>query len=284
MGFEIVSIRKWFSFTSPKPTFATFWHGPLDPITYTCLATFPQRGVGLTVYSYDPSIELPKGVRRADARCVVPDMGLIDRYTVGGRASSATFSDYFRYRVISRTGCCWVDSDIICLRKPDFRSNALVFGYQGRKTDGAWALNGAVLGLPYRHPMLRDLLIRAAMAADEDSRWGAIGPLLVTEAARAHGVIDAARPRSDFYPIGFVGFWRMLMPERKAEVEQASATSTFLHLWRETYRQAGYDETVAPPEGSYLYELCRTLGTLERFSRTYGRDELRGILLAHVRD
>jgi hypothetical protein len=281
---DIDTVRNWLSAVGPAPPFVTFWHGPLDPITYTCLATFPRRGIGLRVYSYDPKIELPGGVQRADARRIVPDETLLDRYKVGGRASASIFSDYFRYMAISRTGSCWVDSDVICLRRHAYGRNALVFGYQGRKKDGPWALNGAVLKLPRRHPMLQDLLLHAAAAVDEDSRWGTIGPLLITEAAHRHGVIDQAQPLRTFYPITFGGFWKMLVPERKAEVRRASASSSFLHLWRESYRQAGYDESVAPPEGSYLHDLCRKLGTLDRFSRTYRRDELRDVLAAHVKD
>lgn len=284
LGIETHIFSNWLSIVRPAPPFVTFWHGPIDPITYTCLATFPRRGIGLRVYSYDHRIELPKGVQQADARRIVSDDRLLGRYTVGGRASASKFSDYFRYMAISRTGSCWVDSDVICLRPQSFGRDELIFGYQGRKKDGPWALNGAVLKLPRRHPMLQDLLLHAAAAVDEDSKWGTIGPLLITEAAHRHRVIGSAQPLRRFYPVSFGGFWKMLMPERKAEVETRCSGSTFLHLWRESYRQAGYDETVAPPEGSYLHSLCRKLGTLDRFSRTYGRDELRAVLSAHVRD
>lgn len=284
MGIDFDIFGRWLVRNPPAPSFVTFWHGPLDPITFTCLASFPQKGARLRVYTYERCTGLPEGVERVDARRIVPDRRLMSRCLVGGRPSAAQFSDYFRYRAIRRTGACWVDSDIVCLDPPALSRDALVFGHQGRKADGPWALNGAVLGLPRRHPMLRNLLVRSAAAIGQDSDWGAIGPLLITEAARRHGVIAQARPAGDFYPIGFVGFWKMLMPERRAEVERASGASAFIHLWRETYRKAGYDETVAPPEGSYLHDLCRRLGTLDRFSRTYDRDELRTILSAHVRD
>ena len=284
MGIGIGNFGRWLAWLAPAPPFITFWHGPVDPITYTCLASFPRRGVGLRVYSYDPAIELPEGVQRADARRIVPDEELLGRFSVDGQASLSAFSDYFRYLAIKSTGSCWVDSDVVCLRRPTFGRNTLVFGYQGRKCEGPWALNGAVLKLPRRHPMLRYLCASAALAVDADTRWGTIGPLLVTQAARRYGVVDSARPAGAFYPIGFTGFWKMLLPERKAEVRRGSAESQFLHLWRESYRRAGYDETIAPPEGSYLHDLCGKLGTLDRFRRTYGREELRAILSAHVRD
>lgn len=281
MNIDIV--RKWLSFGPPAPSFVTFWHGPLDPIIYTCLSSFPHHGAGLRLYSYDRHLDVPVGVELADAREIVRERHLIDRFTVSGNVSISKFSDYFRYRAIRATGSCWVDADIVCLR-PDFGRDRFIFGYQGKKTDGPWALNGAVLRLPRRHPMLDELLYKTIAAMDIDGKWGVVGPLLITEMATKHGLMYKARPTSTFYPIAFPGFWKMLMPERKSEVERASAGSTFIHLWNERYRQAGYDKTIAPPEGSFLHGLCVELGTLGRFSRIYGRDELRHTLSSYVKD
>ena len=60
------------------PEFATFWHGPLKPLAYSCLASFPHVGARLRVYSYD-EIALPSGVEAADARRICPDPSLLSR-------------------------------------------------------------------------------------------------------------------------------------------------------------------------------------------------------------
>src|SRR5579862_9951210 len=99
----------------PEPEFATFWHGPLNPVAYACLASFPHCGAGLRVYSYEASLAVPSGVEVADARLICPDQSLLRRYLAGGRPSLAKFADLFRYLMIRETGCCWVDTDIICL-------------------------------------------------------------------------------------------------------------------------------------------------------------------------
>ena len=63
------------------PEFATFWHGPLDPIAYSCLASFAAcRARTFSVYSYDDGIDLPPGVEWADARRICPDQSLLSRY------------------------------------------------------------------------------------------------------------------------------------------------------------------------------------------------------------
>ena len=115
--------------------FASFWHGPLNPFAYACLASFPQAGASLRVFTYDPHLELPPGVRLADARTICPDESLTRRFIANGKPSIATFADMFRYRMMRQTGCCWVDTDMLCLSKPAFderRLRVLPPGRRGR--------------------------------------------------------------------------------------------------------------------------------------------------------
>ena len=281
-----LDLRTWFDMRRQQRQggrFVTFWHGPVDPITYTCLASFPHHGARLTVYSYDARIRVPRGVRVADARRIVPDEGLTSRYIVHGNPSFSKFSNYFRYRLLQETGSCWVDGDVVCLRKPDFSESPFVFGYQLQKK-GPWALNGAVLKLPRNHPMLLELAQRAADAIDLDTKWGVIGPMLVSELAVKHDVIDHARPLAEFYPVAFDKFWRVLLPGYLQGIERATSGSTFLHLWNEFYRTCGYDKSMAPPEGSFLHAQCVKLGTLGQFRGIYEKAEMRDVLGAYMND
>src|SRR5208283_2372597 len=107
---------------------ASFWHGgPLNPFAYGCLASFPEAGARICLYSYDESLEVPPGVRLEDARSICPDESQVRRYIVDGKPSIATFADMFRYRMIRETGRCWVDTDLVCLRRPVFVGDAYVF-------------------------------------------------------------------------------------------------------------------------------------------------------------
>lgn len=261
----------------PRTEFVTFWHGPLDPITYACLASFPFHGVRLQLYSYDLNLRVPAGVEVVDARRIIRDEGLIERYIVNGSTSFSKFSNLFRYRLLDKTGGCWVDGDVLCMKRPDFSTSEFVFGHQF-SNDGPWALNGAVLKLPRKHPMLMELTERATDAVDIDSKWGVIGPLLVTEMAVKHDVFHHARPQHEFYPVRFRNFWHVLLPGYKARLDQATQDSTFLHLWNECYRQCNYDKTIAPPEGSFLHTQFARLGMLDEFRKTYSRTEMRTLL------
>ena len=159
--------------------FGSFWHGPLNPFAYACLASFPLVGASLRLFSYDPQLELPPGVRLDDARAICPDESLTRRFIANGKPSIATFADMFRYRMIQQTGCCWVDTDVLCLSRPAFENDRFVFCRQADAV-GTSLVNNAVLKLPPDHPALTELLATAEASIDIDQKWGAIGPFLLT--------------------------------------------------------------------------------------------------------
>jgi len=149
--------------------FGTFWQGPLDPLIYSCLASFPHVGAKLRVYSYDSNCELPPGVELVDARTICRDETLVGWYIADGQRSFAKFANLFRYRMIRQTGLCWVDTDILCLRRPDFSSSPMVFGRQ-LEPSHCWSINNAVLKLPPQHPICGEIR-GATRAADFLHLW-----------------------------------------------------------------------------------------------------------------
>jgi len=259
------------------PEFATFWHGPLDALTYGCMASFAHFGAGLRVYSYDDRLDAPRGVELADARRICPDESLLGRYIVKGRPSIATFADRFRYEMIRETGCCWVDSDILCLRKPDFAQEEIVFGRQS-EFRGESVINNAVLRLPRDDPTLNELIAKAKDAVDVDQSWGAIGPFLLTEIATRNGIDRYAREFHHFYPIEPDCFWKPFLPACRDEVAEAVRGATFLHLWSELIARSGYDRSACPPVGSFLNEVFGRLGVVDRFARVYEAGELEALM------
>lgn len=269
--------------TSPAPPFATFWHGPLDALTAACLASFPKVGARLRVYSYEDAVTPPEGVERAEARLVCPDETLVGRYIAAGRPSIATFADMFRYRMIRETGCCWVDSDMLCLRAPDFAGEPIVFARQSPYR-GEAVVNNAVLKLPPDDPTLNELIAKAESAADIDQSWGAIGPFLLTEIAERNGVARFARPFQDFYPVEPDHFWKPFLPAFRAEVEEATRAATFLHLWSELIARSGYDRSIGPPAGSFLHAVFARQGALARFSRLYEASALETLMAPWMTD
>jgi len=255
--------------------FSSFWHGgALHPFAYACLASFPQAGATIRLYSYDLRLEVPPGVGLADARAIVPDESQVRRYFAAGKPSIATFADMFRYRMIRNTGSCWVDTDFVCLVKPEFAGEPYVFC---RQADAVSTLlvNNAVLRLPPSDPALAELVATAESAIDVDQKWGALGPFLLTPVLEKHGLYRKALDPHACYPVEPEQFWKPFLPEWRDWVEETVAGATMLHLWSEAIRWSGYDFVVCPPPGSYLHEWFSRLGALDRFRRMADEDDLR---------
>ena len=259
---------------TPATDFASFWHGgPLHPFAWACLASFPDEGAGLSLYSYDPRLEVPPGVKRLDARKICPDETLIARYLANGKPSIATFADMFRYRMIRETGQCWVDTDLVCLKAPEFAKDATIFC---RQADAVSTLlvNNAVLRLPRSDPALAELIATAEAAAGVDGRWGALGPFLLTPVLEKHDLYPKAFEPGVCYPIEPEQFWKPFLPSLRDKVASLVEGATFLHLWSEAIRWCGYDFATSPPENSYLWERFRKVGALSRFARVSDEDEV----------
>ena len=246
--------------------FASFWHGPLTPFAWACLASFPRAGASLSVFSYDLTLDLPLGVALEDARSICPDESLVERYIVNGKRSVAAFADFFRYRMIRSTGRCWADADLICLAKPVFADEPYIFC---RQADAVSTLlvNNAVLRLPPAEPALAELVATAEAAAGQDQKWGALGPFLLTPVLERHGLYGKALEPHVCYPVEPEQFWKPFLPSFRDWVAKAACGATFLHLWSEAIVWSGFDFHVCPPEGSWLHERFASLGALPRFRR-----------------
>jgi hypothetical protein len=253
--------------------FASFWHGTLHPFAYACLASFPRAGASLRVFSYDPRLDLPPGVRLEDARTICVDESFTRRFIANGKPSIATFADMFRYRMIRETGYCWVDTDILCLMKPAFGNDDVIFCRQADAV-GASLVNNAVLRLPPSHPALAELVAAAEAAIDVDRGWGAIGPFLLTPVLTKHGLYGRALDPHVCYPIEPEQFWKLFLPAYRDWAVEAARGATFVHLWSEAVAWSGYDFWASPPAGSYLHEAFRRVGALPRFRRVATEDEV----------
>jgi hypothetical protein len=263
--------------------FGSFWHGKLNPFVYACLSSFPQAGLSLRVFSYDRHIELPPGVRVVDARTICPDESLTHRFIANGKPSLATFADMFRYRMMQQTGCCWIDTDMLCLSKPSFPNDGFVFCRQADAV-GTSLVNNAVLRLPPTHPALAELEATAEAAIDVDQTWGAIGPFLLTPVLAKYNLTRHALDSHVCYPIEPEQFWKLFLPSYRDWAENAARGASFVHLWSEAIVWSGYDFWACPPIGSYLHEAFGRVGALDRFRRITTEEEVLRVMAKPIAD
>jgi hypothetical protein len=102
---------------------SSLWVGkPLSRAHKVALRSFVYYGHSIKLYVYDMDLEVPPGIVKADANDIVPESDIFIHY-----GKLAPFADYFRYKMIAKTGEMWVDADTICLSEYFFEDKEYVF-------------------------------------------------------------------------------------------------------------------------------------------------------------
>lgn len=237
-----------------------FWNGSsLSLYERACLSSFVHNGFDVRVHSFDLGLELPAGATLVDARALAKPEEIDFRTQDGQKGCLASFSNIYRYRMLSREPGWWFDTDVFCLADNEAflqvqdRSPGISVGLESETF-----LNGAVLYVS-ETSFAREL---EAMAVAKGCvlEWGAIGPRLLTEYYLAHPDRVDALPRQAFSPLHYSDVELFFDPEARSTCASATAGSLCIHLWNEIMRKRGIPKDVMPCAGSYLEGLFASVG------------------------
>jgi hypothetical protein len=235
--------------SSERETVASFWHGgPLSSFERLSLTSFVRAGYRVALYAYR-ELGVPEVVELRDARDVLPESSLFAN--VDRPASFALFSNWFRYRLMSATGCTWIDTDSVLIgpRLPD---SPYLFGWEDDQQ-----INGAFLRFPRGSELQRRLLDAAQVLEDpveRDVPWGTFGPKLLTRTVEDLGLSAHALEVSALYPVHYSDAWRLFDPRSLRWCRERAEGAVALHLWNSAF--AGRDiKASTPPKGSFIGEL-----------------------------
>jgi hypothetical protein len=219
--------------------FNSFWYGRgLSPVEWACLSSFIEHGHKVRLFCYD-SVTVPEGVSLADASDVAQrDELFLFHGTV------AAFTDLFRYKLVSKYGEWWVDTDIYCLKDeiPECR-----YAWARQDED---LINGAVLKFPANDPALNEIYTAACEL--EQTFWGEIGPHLLTKHLTGSRFDGHVGKREEFYPVHWAETFLFWLPGCSEIVEEKCRGSYFVHLWTSVFPQIGVNQYRRPPLGSFL--------------------------------
>lgn len=247
-----------------EPSFATFWAGEaLSAYERACLASFATHRHRIVLYAYDPVSGVPDGVEVRDAAEVAP-RDATSRFIFRGQANLSHFSDYFRYRLFERTPHVWVDADMLLVRRLD-----LPLGPKVLARERPDSICGAIMRLDPADPALARLLADTEAAMGRELIWGETGPLLLTKVYGREALLSGSHPPRRFFPIPHDDFWMVLLPEHRAHCEAACADAYGVHLWNNIVDRLGVWKELAPPEGSFLSDRFRELGSESFFRDAY---------------
>lgn len=227
-----------------------FWaYGGISQLESVAMNSFIRMGYGLTVWTYDLSIQLPNGVQKRDAREILDEKCVF----VNKVGSYASFSDMFRYAVLSTIGGLYVDTDVIAVKPASELPPGKFLVSERKSIDGRMvtglkmitglnkfirhkvALNNNVIYNPCPDPNdMISLAFRRAYEFPKDKiTWSEIGPMLLNDLVQempSHGYeikqVEFANP----YP-----YWNcpeMLLQPGGMVPEQTYFIHCYSEMWR----------------------------------------------------
>lgn len=255
-----------------RPTFVTFWAGTLSPFERACIGSFVRQGYEVHLYSYDPVEGVPEGVVPQDASTIAPreDMG---HFIYDGRPNLSHFTDYFRYGLFLKTDHIWIDTDVLLLRKFDRDLPQMLLTKEHETS-----ICGAIMRLDGNQVDLEDIVRQARAKGGRSMRWGATGPVLLTELYKGSAFFEEAFEPKYFYPVLYDVFWKVFLPEERDACAELCREAYTLHLWNNIVVELGFWKHIAPPEGSFLHEKLAEAGVLDLFEGTYPAPVMRRMI------
>jgi hypothetical protein len=226
--------------------FVTFWHGvKVSTLEWICIKSFIDQGHEYHLYAYSDVIatcHFPPGTIIRPAEEILPR----ERLFYFEKSPSA-FSNLFRYKLLGKTSAWWVDTDVYCR------------GSQIPNVDYCWSeeepgqINGAILKLGTDKCLAEALYAAALDRSSTITRWGQLGPNLLTEYLASKRPLSHYGTQQSLYPIHWLEAYYYWLPEFHSEVILRTDKALFHHFWHSVLvRAMGIDGSAYPPEGSFM--------------------------------
>jgi len=208
-------------------------------------------------------MDLPRELEWREAGRILP----LDR--LGLRLRSAALpllADWFRYELLDKTHCLWIDADVICIRPIDI-NQPYIFGYES-----ALQVGNAVLMAPPGSNLLRKMRalfyskeamippwfgsvrraryrVKKLLRMHKDITtlpYASSGPRALTWHMRAEGLVRFVQPREVFYPLSYADVSLLRDPDFDLETVITPQTRC-VHLWNQSLQMANF--TAGDPVG-----------------------------------
>lgn len=223
--------------------FGSLWVGdPLTKIQIISLSSFIYHKHEITLYVYDLNLEVPSGVKKEDARLIMPEEALFKV-----QEQYAAFSDLFRYQMIYKTGLAWVDADTICLSPNwDFPDNI----YAGFEKD---TVVGGVLSLPKDSQALK-YLIKASTRFDKTKiKWIDVGPAMVDKVFRKYNLMQYVYGQEIFCGIHFSEWHKLWDKKYIKEIRKLEKTGKSISVYNSMVTRSGINKNILPRGSAMEY-------------------------------
>jgi hypothetical protein len=220
-----------------SPIVQSLWIGSDLPLMQRIsIQSFLDHGHDYHLYTYEEINSVPKGTTICDASIIFPRESIFCYQDGFGRGSYSAFSNLFRYKLLFEKGGWWVDTDVVCLRRFDFKDD-YVFATEHQE-NYTTRVASCVIKSPPRSEYLAYCLEVCKGKNKAKIVWGEIGPSLMDEAINRFNLVKHCVPAHIFNPINYFEFNDIL----KSDFDVARLTNSYaVHLWHQMWKSNYFD-------------------------------------------
>lgn len=236
-----------------------FWDGQMSELEKNCIRSFYKNGFKVKLWSYD-NITL-ENVESCDANLVLPrDFSL--KQEANGKSERnaflASFSDYFRYKVVSLFGGWWFDTDCFCLKNVEefkfVKQNRMIVSCKQNEDFNNFHHIGC--GAFWMNEIISKKLILEFEEMinninGETKAFGFFGPEFFTNFVKAHNLYEDILPTKSFYAIHWDESDLMIYPQNTELAINRTKDSLLTHIWTTPFKEKNIDKN-NPIAGSFL--------------------------------
>jgi hypothetical protein len=232
--------HKLFPVTAGRPLAQSLWVGrKLRWVERLSIKSYLDNGWRYQLYVYDEPDNVPDGCELLDATAIIPAKDVFYEGQASGShtGSVGAFSDLFRYRLLSKRGGMWTDTDVINLKKFDPDGQRFI---STEVTDaGLITPNGAIMAAPAGDEVVVRAWDRARklLYSGDKLFFTRLGPYLLAEVALELGVNTIElMPPGFLSPISWMNAASLLQPfdvvAAAPEFQQAVNVHVYTEMWR----------------------------------------------------
>lgn len=208
----------------------SLWIGErLSPMELLCINSYLQNDHEFHLYTYSRIDNIPKGVKVCDANEIINK----DKIFRDSHEEFASFSDYFRYKLLFSKGGWWVDMDTVCLKHFDFK-NDYCFATEKINIGKGNIVANSYIKSPSNSKFLKDCIRYIEQKPFDKVPWLSFGPFFLTKVLKLCGndFLDYIVPPEIFCPIYWYEIDKLLFDYETLLPNESNA----VHLWNERWR------------------------------------------------
>lgn len=229
-------------------TIRSFWMGStLSNMEQLSIYSYLANGHEFELFTYDQSLDVPKGAVKRDAREILP----ANTVFMDSRGSYASFADWFRFKMLFELGGWWTDLDSVCLKYMDIQHD---YSFSSEGTEQRYTVNIGNIKVAKGALFLEECLdeIKTLLATGDNS-WGRYGLELIRKILPSYDYKGYLHTPKYFCPIHYKSV-SSLVSENAPEIPQDSYA---VHLWNGMWKFRNLDKNAIYPEKSLFESLKR---------------------------